>query len=314
MDISIVVPVYNEEENIENLVLEITKVVSEQKYNAEIIFVNDGSSDNTLQKLKTLSANNSYLKIIDLRKNFGQTSAMVAGFDHSKGNIIIAMDGDGQNDPKDIPNLINKLNEGFDIVSGWRKNRKDKMLSRRLPSVIANKIISCSTGIKLHDYGCSLKAFKREVIENINLYGEMHRFIPAVASWMGVKINEIEVNHRPRTAGKSKYGINRTLRVILDLITVKFLLSFSTKPIQIFGFWGFLCLFGGFLFTAIVIIQRFFFLIPANRPLFTIAVMLILSGFQFICFGLLSEIQIRMYHESTSKPIYAIKEIIQKNS
>ncbi len=314
MDISVVVPVYNEQENVALLVEEIEQVLSHlENKEYEIIFVNDGSIDKTKDKLKELTTQYPSLKAINLRKNFGQTSAMVAGFDHAVGNIIISMDGDRQNDPNDIPKLLLKMDEGYDIVSGWRKDRKDKLLSRKLPSIIANKIISISTGVKLHDYGCSLKSFKHEVIKNTDLYGEMHRFIPAVASWMGVSLTEIEVNHRPRMAGVSKYGISRTTRVILDLITVKFLLSFSTKPIQIFGSWGLSSLTLGLSFSLIVIIQRLFWAIPANRPLFTVAIMLILAGLQFICFGLIAEILIRMYHESTNKPIYAIKDIVSQN-
>ena len=310
MDISIVVPVYNEQENIALLVEEIEQVLSNlDNKEYEMIFVNDGSVDGTKDKLKELTTKYSSLKAINLRKNFGQTSAMVAGFDQALGNVIISMDGDRQNDPRDIPNLLIKIDEGYDIVSGWRKDRKDNLVSRRLPSIIANKIISIATGVQLHDYGCSLKAFKQEVIKNTDLYGEMHRFIPAVASWMGVSLTEIEVNHRPRMAGVSKYGISRTTRVILDLITVKFLLSFSTKPIQIFGSWGLGSLTTGLLLSLMVIIQRIFWAIPANRPLFTVAIMLILAGLQFICFGLIAEILIRMYHESTNKPIYAIKDI-----
>lgn len=313
MDLSIVVPVYNEAPNVEALVQEINDVLESLSLRSEIILINDGSTDDTYLKLDILHTKYLRLKVINLRKNFGQTSALVAGFDNANGNIIIAMDGDRQNDPKDIPNLLKKIDEGFDIVSGWRKQRKDKYLSRRIPSMLANKIISVATGVKLHDYGCSLKAFKREVILNTNLYGEMHRFIPAVASWMGVNLAEIEVNHRPRTLGVSKYGISRTTRVILDLILVKFLLSFATKPIQIFGFWGLLALIFGMLLSGIVVFQRFFMHIPANRPLFSIAVMLIISGFQFIGIGLLAEIQIRMYHESTKKPIYAIKNILSSS-
>jgi glycosyltransferase involved in cell wall biosynthesis len=311
MDCSIVVPVFNEAENVASLVEEIDSVLRDLPLKSEILFVNDGSTDETQVRLESLFAGYARLKVLCLRKNFGQTSALVAGFDHSSGDVIIAMDGDGQNDPRDIPRLLEKIREGYDIVSGWRKKRRDRLFSRRIPSMIANRIISISTGIRLHDYGCSLKAFRREVILNTNLYGEMHRFIPAVASWMGVRLAEIEVNHRPRTAGVSKYGLSRTIRVILDLITVKFLLSFSTKPIQIFGLWGMGALVAGGLFFFLVVFQRFFMSVPANRPLFTVAVFLILSGFQFISIGLLAEIQIRMYHESTHKPIYAVKNILR---
>ena len=311
MDISIVVPVYNELENIEGLVEEIDSVLEKLKLESEILIVDDGSSDGTFEKLETIFPRFKRLRVIHFRKNFGQTSGLVAGFDHALGEIIISMDGDGQNDPADIPKLLQKIHEGYDIVSGWRRVRKDKLVSRRIPSIIANRIISSATGVKLHDYGCSLKAFRREVIQNTNLYGEMHRFIPAVASWMGVKLAEIEVNHRPRLRGTSKYGISRTIRVVLDLITVKFLLSFSTRPIQIFGFWGLGTIFlGSFLFLWVVY-QRTFMHIPANRPLFTIAILMILSGLQFICLGLMAELQTRIYHESTKKPIYTVKNVLQ---
>lgn len=311
MDLSIVVPVYNEELNVKSLLIEIDTVLDALKLKSEIIFINDGSFDKTYEELAKVFDNYSRLKIINFRKNFGQTSALVAGFDYALGEIIVAMDGDGQNDPKDIPKLIDKINEGYDLVSGWRKNRKDKFVSRRLPSMIANKIISLTTNVKLHDYGCSLKAFKKEVIKNIDLYGELHRFIPAIASWMGVQLSEIVVNHRPRLKGVSKYGISRTIKVILDLITVKFLLSFSTKPIQIFGFWGLISLgLGSILFT-IVVYERFFMSIAAQRPLFTVSILLILAGFQFICLGLMAEIQVRIYHESTKKSIYTVKNVLQ---
>ncbi len=309
MDLSIVVPVYNEAENVERLVSEIASVLNALPLRSEILFVNDGSTDGTDEKLNELTKKIPNLKAIHLRKNFGQTSAMVAGFDTAQGEIIISMDGDGQNDPADIPRLIEKLKEGFDIVSGWRRKRQDRFFSRRLPSMIANKIISWATQIKLHDYGCSLKAFRKEVIDNIHLYGEMHRFIPAVASWMGIRLTEIEVNHRPRRFGVSKYGIARTFRVVLDLITIKFLLSFSTKPIRVFGFWGLSAFLLGSLGFFWVVVQKFFFDIPAQRPLLTVSLMMILSGLQFLCFGLLAELQTRMYHESTNKPIYAIKGV-----
>ena len=278
---------------------------------SEIIFVDDGSDDDTFSELRNIFDKDMTVRIVRFRRNFGQTAGMAAGFKLAEGEIIVSMDADLQNDPNDIPLLINKINEGYDIVSGWRKNRKDKWLSRRLPSIIANKIISMTTGIKLHDYGCTLKAFRKEVIKNINLYGEMHRFIPAVASWMGIKVSEVPVNHRPRTKGQSKYGISRTLRVILDLITVKFLLSFSTRPIHIFGLFGLSSLFLGGIMFSLVVIQRQFFLIPADRPMLLISVFLVFAGLQFILMGLLAEIQIRVYHESQHKPIYAIKNVLE---
>lgn len=311
MDLSIVIPVYNEAENVESLLREVEDAVSPLNLKTEIIFINDGSKDKTYECLEALFSKFPRLKVINFRRNFGQTSAMVAGFDHASGDIIVAMDGDGQNNPSDIPRLIEKINEGYDIVSGWRKNRQDKFITRRIPSMIANKIISLSTGVALHDYGCSLKAFKKEVIKNTNLYGEMHRFIPAVASWMGVKLAEIEVNHRARLRGVSKYGLSRTIRVVLDLLTVKFLLSFSTKPIQIFGLWGLSCGFLGFVLFFWVVFEKYVMAVSANRPLFTVSILLLISGLQFICLGLMAEIQVRIYHESTNKPIYTVKNILE---
>src|SRR5208283_5257548 len=234
MTVSIVVPLYNEEENVEVLHERIMEVLTSNKIDYEIIYVDDGSIDNTLQLLDTLQSRHKNILVLSLRRNFGQTAAFAAGFDFARGDIIITMDGDLQNDPNDIPRLI-KAMEGYDLVSGWRKKRKDPFLSRRLPSVIANWLISKVTGVRLHDYGCSLKAYRRDVVKNLRLYGEMHRFIPAIASWYGVRIAEIETTHHPRHKGKSKYGISRTVKVLSDLITVKFLQSFSTKPIQFFG-------------------------------------------------------------------------------
>ena len=237
---------------------------------------------------------------------------MAAGFDSAEGEIIVTLDGDLQNDPADIPRLMEKMSEGYDIVSGWREKRKDPFITRRLPSLWANKMISWVTGVKLHDYGCTLKAFRREVAKNIRLYGEMHRFIPAIASWMGVSISEIPVNHRPRKYGTSKYGLSRTVRVILDLITVKFLLTYSTRPIHVFGLWGILSGFFGLILAGYLSIQRLFMgAALANRPILLLAVLLIFIGIQFISIGLLGELQVRTYHESQNKPIYFIKEIIQ---
>ena len=266
IDLSIVVPVYNEKENIRDLCRSVSDAVADLAgKTCEIIIVDDGSTDGTYELLQELKYRTDNLKVIRFRRNFGQTAAMKAGFDHSRGKIIVTMDGDLQNDPADIALLLEKIDEGYDIVSGWRYRRKDPYLKRRLPSMVANKIISMTTKVKLHDYGCSLKAFKHEVAKNIALYGEMHRFIPALASWMGVSVAEVKVNHLPRTKGDSKYGISRTLRVILDLITVKFLLSFSTKPIQVFGFVGLLSGFAGFAIGVYLSVVRLFFGQPIVR-------------------------------------------------
>ena len=311
MDISIVVPIYNEEENIQALYVELKGVLSELSLSSELIFVDDGSSDRSLVLLEEIQAGDSSVEVISFRKNFGQTAAMTAGFDHAHGDIIITMDGDMQNDPHDIPKLIEKLNKGYDVVTGWRFHRKDPFLSRRLPSKIANKLISWITGVSLHDYGCTLKAFRREVTENIRLYGEMHRFIPAIASGMGISIAEIKVNHRPRQFGTSKYGISRTIRVVLDLMTVKFMLSYGTRPLHVFGVLGFAASMAGFLIALIMTFQRQFYGVPlGDRPLLLLAVLLVFIGIQFITIGLLAELVVRTYHESQRKPIYYIRKII----
>lgn len=310
MKISVVIPAYNEEENIGYLYDELSGVLSQMGCSYEMLFVDDGSSDKTLKTLKELQKKDSSAIVISFRKNFGQTAAMSAGFDFASGDVIVTMDADLQNDPHDIPRLIETLEEGFDVVTGWRHDRKDAFVSRKLPSIIANKIISWTTGVSLHDYGCTLKAFRKEVIKNIRLYGEMHRFIPAIASGMGISFTEIKVNHRPRRYGTSKYGISRTIRVILDLITVKFLLSFATRPIQVFGLLGFVSGSIGFLIALIMTIQRQFFAIPmSDRPLLLLAIMLIFIGIQFVSLGLIAELQARTYHETQQKPIYYIRHV-----
>ncbi len=310
MDLSIVIPIFNEEENIKALYQEIKAVTSQMEQESEILFIDDGSSDRGPAILTEIANKDPQVVYIRFRRNFGQTAALAAGFDYSKGNVIITMDGDLQNDPADIPKLLAKLDEGYDMVSGWRADRKDKFISRRLPSIIANKIISYTTNVKLHDYGCTLKAFRKEVADSIQLYGEMHRFIPAIASGMGVSIAEVSVNHRPRRFGTSKYGISRTIRVILDLITIKFLLSYGTRPIQIFGLMGIASGTTGFFMGLYLLIQRQFMGVPmANRPLFLLAILLIFIGLQFITLGLLAEFQVRIYHETQNKPIYTVREI-----
>ena len=317
MKISVVIPAYNEEENINYLYDELSEVLAALQQPYEIIFVDDGSSDNTLAVLRSIQQKDAEVGVIRFRRNFGQTAAISAGFDFASGDVIVTMDGDLQNDPHDIPRFIEKIEEGYDVVTGWRYDRKDAFINRRLPSIIANKIISWTTGVALHDYGCTLKAFRREVIKNIRLYGEMHRFIPAIASGMGISFTEIKVNHRPRQYGTSKYGISRTLRVVLDLITVKFLLSYATRPIQIFGLLGFISGSVGFLLALIMTIQRQFFGMPlSDRPLLLLAILLIFIGIQFISIGLIAELQARTYHETQQKPVYYIKEIygLQKTS
>lgn len=308
IDISIVIPLYNEEKNVDMLYESVSHALKAIGRSWELIMVDDGSSDGTLANLNKVAIGESNLKVISLRRNFGQTAAMSAGFDNALGNVVIPMDGDLQNDPADIPRLIEKLEEGFDVVSGWRKNRKDRFINRKLPSIIANWLISRITGVCLHDYGCTLKAYRKEVLDNINLYGEMHRFIPALASLNGARVTEIPVNHRERQYGTSKYGISRTFKVILDLVTVKFLLSYSTKPIQIFGGLGMISLLLSFLSFLEISIGKFFYgLDVTGNPFFLLSILFALIGIQFITMGLLGEINIRTYFESQGKPIYVIK-------
>jgi glycosyltransferase involved in cell wall biosynthesis len=313
VDISIVIPVFNEEENVPMLYESLQEVLENCSRNYEVILVDDGSKDKTIEMLLQIHEKNKNFKIIKLRRNFGQTQAMKAGFEYASGETIITLDADLQNDPKDIPKILEKMDEGYDIVSGWRKNRKDKMVTRRIPSIIANKIISGLFGVRLHDFGCTLKAYRKEVLENIELYGEMHRYIPALASWMGVKVAEIPVNHNPRKFGKAKYGISRTIRVILDIITIKFLLTYSKKPMQIFGLIGVLAALVGAVITIWLIVERLFFDQPlSTRPLFILSISIIFIGAQLITMGLLGEVMMRTYHEGAGKPTYVIKEIIDK--
>ncbi len=310
MLISVVLPLLNEEENIPILYQELCDVFTTIDADYELLFIDDGSTDSSFSILKDLQAKDDHVVAVRFRKNFGQTAAMAAGFDYARGDIIIAMDADLQNDPADIPLFLKKIAEGYDVVTGWRHDRKDAFINRKLPSIIANKIISKTTGVGLHDYGCSLKAFRKEVIKNVRLYGEMHRFIPALASAVGISFTEIKVNHRARRFGTSKYGISRTIRVILDLFTVKFLLSYSTKPIQVFGLMGLVSGGLGFLIALIMTFQRQFMGVPlSDRPLLFLAILLIFIGVQFISMGLIAELQARTYHESQNKPIYFVKEI-----
>jgi glycosyltransferase involved in cell wall biosynthesis len=309
LKISVILPVLNEEENLIDMNTEIIEVIEDMDVDYEIIYIDDGSTDRSFDILCSLREENPNIKIIQFRRNFGQTAGLAAGFEHASGDTIITMDSDRQNDPHDIPMLLAKIDEGYDLVSGWRFDRQDAWLSRKLPSKLANALISKITGVKLHDYGCSMKAFHKDVIENVRLYGEMHRFIPAIASWMGVRIAEVKVNHRARVDGTSKYGISRTFRVILDLITVKFLLQYSARPIHFFGGLGLISGVTGFLIAVVMLIQKFFFAIPmADRPLLLLAVLLMFIGLQFITFGLLGELMTRTYHEAQNKPVYVIRQ------
>jgi glycosyltransferase involved in cell wall biosynthesis len=311
MTISVVVPLYNEEDNVGELHDRLKSVLDSTGTEYEVIFVDDGSTDRTLELLQEIQSNDNRVIVLSFRRNFGQTAAFAAGFDYASGDVIVTMDGDLQNDPTDIPKFLEVIKEN-DVVSGWRKKRKDPFLSRRLPSMMANWLISKVTGVKLHDYGCSLKAYRREVIKNLKLYGEMHRFIPAVANLYGVKIAEVETIHHPRLKGTSKYGISRTVKVVLDLITVKFLLSFSTRPLQFFGPMGLVSGSVGVLISLYLSIEK---IISGKdiggRPMLLLGALLIIVGIQFIGMGLLGEMMVRVYHETQKKPIYVIKKVLR---
>ncbi len=312
LEISVVVPLLNEQQYLPTLYKEIKQALS--RYTFEIIFIDDGSTDNSYSVLEEIQKNDPAVTVIKFRKNFGQTAALSAGFENSSADIIIPIDADGQNDPADIPELIEKLNQGYDIVSGWRKERQDNPLTRNLPSKIANWLIAKITGLKIHDFGCTLKAYKADSIRQIKLYGEMHRFIPALAGWSGESITEIQVNHRPRTTGKTKYGLARTFKVILDLITLKFLTSYSTKPIYIFGGLAVLSAFGSFIAGIAVIYQKFFssaHLSMNRNPLLILTAMLFTAFIQFMLMGLLAELLVRTYHESQNRPIYVVDKILK---
>jgi glycosyltransferase involved in cell wall biosynthesis len=309
--ISIVIPLHNEEESIQALHQELSGVLDGLEEPSEIIIVDDGSFDGSFDLLRSAHEQDPRLKVIRFRRNFGQTAAFAAGFEAASGDYVVTMDADLQNDPADIPRMLAKAREGYDVVSGWRTPRQDPLI-RRLPSRVANWLISRVTSVKLHDYGCSLKVYSRDVIKSIRLYGEMHRFIPAIASWMGVRLAEVPVHHRARAYGRSKYGtVTRTVKVMLDLLTVRFLLSYSTRPIHVFGGLGFLGIIAG---GAVGVYLSYVKLILGedigNRPLLILAVLLIIVGIQMISMGLLGELMVRTYHESQNKPIYSIRETL----
>jgi glycosyltransferase involved in cell wall biosynthesis len=311
-DLSVVIPIKNEGPGLVQLHGELTSALTRLGRPYEIIVVDDGSTDDSFAVLARLQAGDPHLRVIRLRRNFGQTAAFAAGFDHARGRLIVTSDGDLQNDPRDIPALVERIDQGFDLVCGWRKDRKDPFVTRRLPSMLANSLISTVTGVRLHDYGCSLKVFRAEVVKGMRLYGEMHRFLPAIASDQGVTIDEVVVNHRPRAYGTSKYGIGRTVSVVLDLMTVKFLLSYSTRPVQIFGRVGFLMGIPGALILAWLAYVRLTGQEAiGNRPLLLFGILLVFTGVQLVTLGLLADLQARTYHESQGKPIYAVREIRQ---
>jgi glycosyltransferase involved in cell wall biosynthesis len=310
-DISVVVPFFNEKENLPQLYQEVKGALEPTGKSFEIVFVDDGSSDGGGGCVENIASQDSRVKLVQFTRNFGQTAAMSAGFRHAQGRIYVAMDADNQNDPADIPRLLAKLNEGYDVISGWRKDRKDRLLTRRIPSVVANRLLSYVTGVKLKDYGCSLKVYRAEYIDPIDLYGEMHRFIPAYAHMAGAKVVEMPVGHRPRTRGESKYGLVRVFKVIIDLMTVKFLGSYATKPGYLFGGVGSLLCMAGLASAAEVLIEKFTVGTYAHKnPFLLLAVFLFFLGVQLMLMGLIAELLVRTYHESQDKPIYLVKKTV----
>lgn len=308
--VSVVIPVYNEAENVRPLYDELTGVLAQVGRLYELVFVDDGSTDETPRLLAELQRKDDRLVVVTLRRNFGQTAALAAGFEQARGAVVVTLDGDLQNDPADIPRLLQAI-EAHDLVSGWRVERRDPFLARRLPSAVANWLISRVTGVRLHDYGCTLKAYRRDVVKALRLYGEMHRFLPAVASWWGVAIAEVPVGHRPRTRGRSKYGISRTFKVLLDLIAVKFLLTFSHRPIRVFGMAGLLAGgAGGLLCAYLAALKLLAGESIGGRPLLLLGVLLVVLGVQFVMMGLLGEMLVRVYHEATGRPTYAVKQVL----
>lgn len=314
MDLSVVVPVYNEEPNIQYLYDQLTEVLDPLGLDYEIICAEDGSKDRSFELLCELAARDPRIKVIRFRRNYGQTAGFSAGFDYAQGDIVVTIDADLQNDPASIPVLLEKMAEGYDVVSGWRTNRQDAYLSRKLPSRIANWLISRTTGVYVHDRGCSLRAHRLEIVKEMRIYGELHRFIPDIASWLGASMAEVSVNHRPRQFGKSKYGISRTFRVILDLITVRFLQGYSTRPIHIFGRWGLITGAVGFLLALWLSFQKLILgQSIGNRPALILAVLLMVMGVQLISMGLLGEMIVRTYYEGQNKPIYRVREVVDNS-
>ncbi|MFO8058993.1 MAG: glycosyltransferase family 2 protein [bacterium] len=310
VEVSIVVPVYNERLSLEEVCSGIVSVLSDQGRGFEIIFVDDGSTDGSFEVLDSLASGDTRVRVIRLRRNFGQTAALRAGFDYSQGEIIVSMDADGQNDPADIPAMIEKLEEGYDLVNGWRATRRDNLITRKLPSRLGNSLIRLLTGVKLRDFGCTLKAYRREVIEELSLYGEMHRMSPVLAHLMGAAITELPVSHHPRQSGRSKYSILRAVSVVMDLITLKFFLGYFTRPLHIFGLMGLVTtILGGGSFLAVILMKLYQGINMTGNPILYLGVLCVVVGVQLIMLGLLGEVTIRTYFESQNKPIYMIKEI-----
>jgi len=313
--LSVIVPCYNEEQNIGRCIEETLSVFADHDLDAELIVVDDGSRDRSLEIILDWARRSERVRVVPLRRNFGQTAAMVAGIDKARGEVLVPMDADLQNDPADIPALLSKLDEGYDVVSGWRRQRRDRALTRRLPSVLANRLISAISGVRLHDYGCTLKAYRATIMQEVRLYGEMHRFIPVHASWAGARVTEMVVNHRPRTAGTSKYGLMRTPKVVIDLITLRFLASYSTRPAHFFGWVGFLFCAAGVFSGSVALLQKFFAGVWAHKnPLVLLGVFLFTVGVQMVLMGLLADLLMRTYHESQGKPIYLVREVSGVNS
>ncbi len=309
LELSIIIPVFNELETLEPLYDRLKQSLTPWESSCEILFINDGSSDGSSEELQRLAALDRRVRVLEFVRNFGQTAAIAAGFDYARGRIIIPLDADLQNDPQDIPRIMEKLEEGYDVVNCWRQDRKDPWLTRILPSHLANRLISWISGVYLRDYGCTLKGYRRSIVRHIRLYGEMHRFIPIFASWAGARVTEIPVQHHARRFGESKYGMIRSVKVLLDLITVKFLGSYSTKPMYLFGSLGLLSFLGGSLLSAVTLYQKFFEAVKAHRnPLLLLAIFFFTAGLQFILFGLVAELLMRTYHESQDKPIYLLKK------
>ena len=312
VELSVVIPIRDEAESLEDLHRELSATLDAWARTYEIIFIDDGSVDRSFEILSRLQAADPQVRVIRFRRNFGQTAAFAAGFEYARGRFIVTSDGDLQNDPRDIPTMVEELERGADVVCGWRKDRKDAFLSRRLPSMTANALISLVTGVRLHDYGCSLKAFNADIVKGMRLYGEMHRFLPAMASEHTSRITERIVNHRPRKYGRSKYGIGRTIRVVLDLLTVKFLVSYATRPLHVFGMLGGAMAFLGLLISGWLAYWRLFGgMSLANRPLLLLGIVLIFTGVQLVTVGLLAEMLARTYHESQNKPTYSVEQILQ---